>query len=113
MPNTPTPPVITHTWGISQMECAPSEDGNINVVKIVHWTVLADDGSYTASCYGSVGLALPEPESFIAYDELTRATVIDWVKSALNAEEVEAGLATNINEQRNPKIVRPPAPWVD
>lgn len=111
MPNTPTPPVITHTWGIAQIECSPIEDGNINVVKTVHWTVIADDGSYTASSYGSVGLASPEPEAFIAYDELTRDTVVDWVKDALNANEIEAALASNIDEQRNPKIVRLPAPW--
>lgn len=113
MPNTAPSLVITYAWGIAQMECAPSEAGNTNVVKTIHWTVLAEDGTHAASSYGSVGLPSPEPEAFIDYEDLSRDTVIGWVKAALNAEEIEAGLASNIDEQRNPKIVRPAAPWAN
>lgn len=121
MPKTAAPatPVITYTWGIAQMECAPSDDGLANVVKTVHWTLLAEDGTYVASSYGSAGLSSPDGGEFIAYNNLTKETVINWVKAALNAgnedcvSQMEAALAANIEEQCNPKIVRPSVPWAN
>lgn len=119
MPNAPAPatPVITYTWGIAQLECAPSEDSLTNVVKTIHWTLIAEDGTYVASSYGSVGLASPDGDEFIAYNDLTKETAINWVKAALNTgdedrvSQMEAALAANIEDQRNPKIVRPAVPW--
>lgn len=116
MPSAPAAPAITYTWGIAQLECAPTENGSTNVVKTVHWTLTADDGTYTASSYGSVGLASPEG-AFIDYDDLTKTTVVNWLKAALNAGDstktatMEANLASQIEKQHNPPIVTPGIPW--
>jgi hypothetical protein len=49
-------PTTTTTWGIAQME-RHTADG---IVITVHYTVDANDGTYSAGAYGSVGLEAPE-----------------------------------------------------
>ena len=76
-------------------------------VTTVHYTVSANDGTYSSGAYGSVGLDLPEDDSELtAYSELTES----WAISALQAKlggtekvaEIEAALQAQIDEQRTP-----------
>lgn len=101
----------TYTWGIAQLEVAPSEDNLINVVKTVHWTLSVTEGDLAASSYGSVSLEAPEAEAFTPYDELTEADVISWLEAKLDGDQMRSALATQIEQQRTPSIVKPPLPW--
>ena len=49
------------------------------VVMTVHWTADKTDGDYTASAYGSIGLPAKDPSdpTFIPYDQLTEAQVVE------------------------------------
>jgi len=91
----------TTTWAIAQME-RNTADG---IVTTVHYTVNANDGTYSAGAYGSVGLEQPE-DNIIPYADLTPEIVIGWVKEALGGDEkvaeIEAALQSQINEQRTP-----------
>ena len=75
------------------------------IVTTVHYTVNANDGTYSAGAYGSVGLEQPE-DNIIPYADLTPEIVIGWVKEALGGDEkvaeIEAALQSQINEQRTP-----------
>jgi hypothetical protein len=75
------------------------------IVFTVHYTVNANDGTYSAGAYGSVGLEAPE-DNVIPYAELTPEIVIGWVKDKLGGEEkvaeIEAALQAQIDEQRAP-----------
>lgn len=112
---------ITYNWDIVQMDCAPSENGLSKVIKTVHWQVEASEGDLNARSYGAVGLSSPNPDSFIAFDELDKGQAITWLKAALDAsmpdqektccEIIEAGLALDIENQKNPPIVSPALPW--
>jgi hypothetical protein len=44
-------PTTTTTWGIAQMERHTSDE----IVIVVHYIVDANDGTYSAGAYGSVG----------------------------------------------------------
>jgi hypothetical protein len=90
--------MITFDWAVAQLERHTSD----GVVYTVHWTVTANDGTYSASGYGSIGLAPPEPDSMIPYADLTPELVIGWTKEKLDVEQIEAALEAQLNERRSP-----------
>ena len=87
------------TWAIANLE-RETADG---FVFTCHYTVNANDGTYSAGAYGSLGFE--RPENLIPFNELTEEIVIGWVKDQFGAEkvaEIEAALQSQIDEQRNP-----------
>jgi len=87
-------------WGINTLE-RETDDG---FVFTAHYTVNANDGTYSAGAYGSIGFQ--RPDNLIPYNQLQEGTVIDWVKEALGGDEkvaeIEAALQAQIDEQRSP-----------
>jgi hypothetical protein len=100
MPKT-TAPTTTFEWGVAQMDRHTSD----GIVFTVHYTVSANDGIYSSSAYGSIGLEQPEGDA-IPYADLTPEIVIGWVQAKLGGEEkvdeIQAALQAQIDEQRNP-----------
>ena len=90
----------TFTWGINTLE-RETDDG---FVFTAHYTVNANDGTYSAGAYGSIGFQ--RPDNPIPYNQLQEDIVIDWVKEALGGDEkvaeIEAALQQQIDEQRHP-----------
>ena len=90
------------TWNVAQME-RHTADG---AVFTVHYTVDADDGTYSAGAYGSVGLEQPDPSNMIPFNQLTPSVVLDWVKEKLGGEdkvaEIQGALQAQLDEQHNP-----------
>jgi hypothetical protein len=87
-------------WGINTLE-RETDDG---FVFTAHYTVNAEDGTYSAGAYGSIGFQ--RPDNLIPYNQLQEDIVIDWVKEALGGDEkvaeIEAALQQQIDEQRSP-----------
>jgi hypothetical protein len=87
-------------WGINTLE-RETDDG---FVFTAHYTVNAEDGTYSAGAYGSIGFQ--RPDNLIPYNKLQEDIVIDWVKEALGGDEkvaeIEAALQQQIDEQRSP-----------
>ena len=75
-----------------------------------HWTAILQDGEYSASSYGSVGLQAPEEGDIIEYEDLTEEIVIQWVKDALDVESIESSLEAQIEKQKSP-IDASGLPW--
>jgi len=92
------------TYTIAQLD-RQTDDG---LVTTAHWRVYAVDGEHSAGSYGSVGFE--RGDTFTAYDALTEAQVIAWVKDKLDVESVEAGLAAQIEAKKNP-ITATGLPW--
>jgi hypothetical protein len=97
------------TWNIAQLE-RHAADG---IVFTAHYTVDANDGTYSAGAYGSIGLEAPE-DDIIPFADLTPEIVIGWVKEKLGGtekvEEIEAALQAQIGQQRTPTIAQG-MPW--
>jgi hypothetical protein len=104
----------TINWIVEQMDCYPTAEGQTNVVFTVHWRANANENPYSATSYGSVGVAYEAGSSYTPFVDLTQDQVVGWVKAALGDEEVariEAALAADIANQITPPVVKPPLPW--
>jgi hypothetical protein len=86
----------TTEWHVVNLE-RETDDG---YVFTAHYTVDANDGTYTASAYGSLGLE--RPETLVPFAQLTEAIVIGWVKDKLSVGEIEAALQEQLNQQHAP-----------
>ena len=95
---------MTTTWTIAQLDRQTSD----GLVTTAHWRVNAVDGDYSAGSYGTVGFE--RGDTFIAYDSLTEAQVIAWVKDKLDVEAIEANLAAQIALQKAP-VTATGVPW--
>jgi hypothetical protein len=97
------------SWGIANLE-RHTADG---IVYVVHYTVAANDGTYSSSAYGSIGLEQPEGD-VIPYADLTPEIVIDWVQEKLGGtekvDEIQAALQAQIDQQRTPTTAQG-MPW--
>jgi len=93
----------TITWNINTLE-RNTADG---IVFNAHYTVGAEDGTYTSGAYGTIGLEAPaEGDTVIPYAELTKETVIGWVKEKIGGadkvKEIEDALQAQLDEQKAP-----------
>jgi hypothetical protein len=87
----------TYDWAIANLD-RHAADG---IVFSVHWTVAANDGTYTSSAYGSIGLEQPEG-NIIPYADLTPEIVIGWTQDRLDVPAIEAALQAQLDEQAAP-----------
>ena len=97
--------MINYEWNIAQMD-RKAADG---FVTTVHYTVSAIDGDHTASTYGTVGYT-QEPGNYTPFEQLTKEQVVGWVQESLGKDEVEAGLAAQIDALKNP-VSESGLPW--
>ena len=103
---------MSHTWKVTALDYAVSQDGLSNVVTTVHWTCSKEDeNGNSGSAYGSHGLPAPDPSNFVEWDNLDEFTVLSWMTADMTstADEgedpvaaVEASVDAQIAEQANP-----------
>ena len=103
------------TWTIANLERNVADGG----VTVAHWRVTesetvgtGDDAvTYTASSYGTCGFTPDaDADDFVAYADLTEATVLGWVHAEVDQSGIEASLTANIAEQKNP-VLADGMPW--
>jgi len=96
------------TWTISTLERTLADGG----VTVAHWRATDVDGDYSASSYGTCGFS-PDPSdpSFVAYDSLTEAEVLQWCwDNGVDKDATEASLAAKIEADKNP-VSAAGVPW--
>ena len=105
--------MITYTWSISRLDCAPAENGLTDVVKIIHWGLIGvDENGISASMSNSYPLPSPSPEAFTDYSTLAEETVISWLENNLDVGYIKSILSNEIASQYNPPITSLPLPWI-
>jgi len=105
----------TYNWDCKTVDVHPSEGGQTNVIYNVHWRVTAtsdavdaNDNAFNATNIGTQTLQFDSENDFTAFDDLTHATIIEWVKAAMGEEEVnviQGGLDSQITELQTPTSV--------
>ena len=96
--------MTTFNWSINTME----RDVATGYVSVAHWICNAVDGEHSASAYATVSWAEGTPA--IPYDNLTEATVLNWVWESVDKEATEASLAAQIALLKNP-VKATGTPW--
>lgn len=106
--------MITYNWDISQLDCAPQEDGLTDVVVVAHYQCTGTDGEHSARVYGTCSFTLSTGENFTPYDQLTKEKVLGWIwNSGVDKEATEVNIDTQIYNLINPPIVVLPLPWTN
>jgi hypothetical protein len=97
--------MTTFNWQVVQTNYNTSD----KFITTVHYVVSAVDGEFTASTYGTVGYT-QEDKSYTPFASLTKEQVVGWVQESLGKDTVEAGLAAQIEAQKNP-VQESGLPW--
>ena len=99
------------TWAIAQLE--RNTDGN--GVVVAHWTAsdseVVGEVTHSGSSYGTCGFT-PDAtaDGYVAYDSLTEADVIAWVKADLDTDAIEESIAALIAVSKEP-VTAAGVPW--
>ena len=96
------------TWTISTLERNSTDDGVI----VAHWRAsdseVVGDDTHSGSSYGTCGFTPDvDAEGFTAYEDITEAQAIGWVKDSIGEEGVTAiedSIAAQISESKAPAI---------
>lgn len=99
------------TFEILSLYVAPHENGLNNVVKRVTWRYTAKDGIHAADIFRDSLLESPDPNAFVVYDNLSSETVIEWIKSAENMDEVNSSVLVALDKVKYPDIIEKNLPW--
>jgi hypothetical protein len=99
----------TYSWGEFINDVAPSEDGIINVIKVIHYQKNAtnEDGSVQVSYHGSFVCDPASESSYIDYPDVTIEDRISWTETHLQANgiDLDAYLDSMIHEKVEPQII--------
>jgi hypothetical protein len=88
------------TWTISTLE-RNTDDG----VVVAHWRASDADGEHSGSSYGTCGFTPDSTaEGYTPYADVTEAQVIGWVKADVDADAIEASIASQIADSKAPAI---------
>jgi hypothetical protein len=96
---------ITVTWSVTDMKRDVASGG----VKLVYWQCFAADDTHTECSAVEGGKLRLEPDAdadgFVAYADLTEATVLDWVyDSLIEGEETSDEAKARIEADRAAKV---------
>ena len=95
----------TYTWRINAIDCYTSKEGLEKVAYNVHWSYFATDGEHTASMIGVQSVGEPDPENFVAFEELTEEQVVEWITASMDVEQMQESLDAQIAELAVPSKV--------
>lgn len=97
------------------MECYVYVDGLTDVVHTVNWRYQATreekDKIYFAEMYGATGVAFPDPETFVPYDQITEKMTIGWMETSLDVPAMQKNLDKQIDLEIKPVTVTLPLPF--
>ena len=98
------------TWTISTLERNSSDDGVI----VAHWRASDVDGDHSGSSYGTCGFTPDSSaDGYTAYEDITEAQAIGWVKDSMGEEAVTAledSIAAQIADSKAPAVATG-TPW--
>ena len=100
----------TYKFHIYTTDCFVDYDGLSDVIQNVHWGYEVSDGSNSTTMIGVTTMDIPSSENFIAFDQLDKATVIQWLESKLDVSGMQSSLDKKLDEMVNPTIIQKQLP---
>jgi uncharacterized protein with ATP-grasp and redox domains len=99
------------TWTVDRLEYLESAEGQSKVVNVVHWCAAATSGDLKAERHATTTVEYKANDPFTAFDALTEAQVIGWVKGKMGEEWVDAIEAELAQELAQQPTVAQHLPW--
>jgi hypothetical protein len=75
-------------WNVYSPKVMQANNLNNVVVEVMYSVYARLDDQIVQGDFGSIHLFDPSPNSFLAFEDLSRAVVIQWAKDALGADAV-------------------------
>lgn len=109
---------IEFTWHVRDLERVPEMNGMSDVIRKVHFEIIATDPEYpddTGRSYGDCTIGEPDPATFKEFEVLDEQDdVLKWAKAMtdVDAEKLEAAARRDLERKINPPtIMGRPAAW--
>lgn len=107
---------IAYTWEVTGIKVT-TLNNTPNVVVQTYWKKIGTDeegnqGTFSGATPFSLN-SMPEGSTFIPFDELTEADVLEWIKAVVVAsyeQHVNDQINKQISEKKNP-VVEVTLPW--
>lgn len=97
---------ITYSWKVTSIRKANIDETLENVIVHVRWEKKGvDEAGNDGTFVGATPLSNPDPTNFIAYEDLTEAIVLDWIKGVVVGsyeEHVNGQIQKQIDAKKNP-----------
>ena len=97
--------MANYKWVINAVDCYTAKDGLENVAYNVHWSYMLTEGEHSVSMIGVQSIGSPNPENFVAFEDLTEDDVISWISASMDVEQMQANLDKQIEDLFPPKVV--------
>lgn len=100
---------VTFTTSISNAK-ATNMHGMTNIVKQVKFSLTGTDGVNTVTNFFPVDLDYPNSENFVAYEDLTKDQILQWVLDKVGEDHINALKKGITSELKNKEVEDPENP---
>lgn len=97
--------MANYKWVINAVDCYTTKNGLEKVAYNVHWSYFLTEGEHSVSMIGVKSISEPDPENFIAFEDLTEETVIGWLEASMEMEMMQENLNNQLADKIAPKVV--------
>ena len=97
--------MANYKWVINAVDCYTAKDGLEKVAYNIHWSYFATEGEHTASMIGVQSIGEPNPDNFVAFEDLTEEQVVSWISAVMDVEQMQSNLDKQIQDLIAPKVV--------
>ena len=79
-----------------------THEGKADVVYNLHWDCLAEQDGVSHRAYGTQVLDVGDLSNFTAYGALTEEQVVEWLRDAVDVEEIEGLCQAALDKKLSP-----------
>lgn len=89
-----------------------STDSLSNIIRTVEWRIFGTEGEHTVMDTRTTELGAPDPDSFVALDNVMETNVKTWIETTdMRIPGIKHGLQMRLDELKNPPHASVPMPW--
>lgn len=103
---------MEYTWHINELEVYPLINGLKNVVKKIHYTLVAKENEFSSWKRGVYICSLNYENNFTDYSNLTFEQICGWLENSPEINQIKLDLINDIENQKNPPLESYPLPWI-
>lgn len=102
---------MKYTWHINKLEVYPLFNGFKNVVKKIHYTLVAKENEFSSWKRGIFICNINSENNFTDYKDLTFEQICEWIETELDIIQIKTDLVNEIENQKNPPLEECEIPW--